>query len=382
MENRKIRFTKTTIDCLTANSKDVYYFDTEVSGLALRVLTSGYKTYYFYKRIKGKYYRIKIGSTEDISLDKARALVSNYKENIISDKKIHKGIADDHNLTLLDMYHFFMNQKRTELAESTYKEYQKIWREHCLKLANKPAYEITTEDMKELHYHLTVEKGIPYSANRIIVLLKSIFNFAIRNGIFEQFNPCLAVKLNKETPRIRALSEEETKKFLNVVYNYPDIKSRSVVLLLLFTSVRKSNVLGMRWQDIDLKTGTWIIPKTKTDENVHIALVPQAVEVLKEMQHISTNQFVFSSYSKTGHLTHIEGSWKSILQQAGLKNFRIHDIRHTIASRLVSDGVPTFAVKKILTHKTIQSTQVYVNLGVEDVRPDLERTINKLTERK
>lgn len=377
MHPEKIKFSKTTLDSLPKPEKGIFYFDTEVAGLAIRVLPSGSKTYYLYKRLKGKDYRIRIGSVQDLTVTKARELATHYKENILSDKKVHSGVIDNKSITLLEMYSFFLNEKRKYLSPNTVKEYQKLWNEYCQKLAKRPSNEISTVDLKNLHYHLTVENGTPYAANRTIMLLKAVYNLCIREGIFNQLNPCLAVKLNPEQPRIRALSEEELKKFLSVVKNYHDIKARSAILIMLYTGVRKSNVLSMRWEDIDLNKNVWVIPKTKTSRNEPIALVPQVVEVLKEMQHISTNRYVFSSYSKTGHLTHIEGNWKVILQKTGLKNLRLHDLRHTLATRLIANGVPVFAVKKILTHKSIQSTQVYVNLGVEDIRKDLIKTIDK-----
>ena len=382
MHTSKLRFSRSSIEGIPPQAKGVYYFDTEVSGLALRVLPSGFKTYYLYKRLKGKNYRLKIGSAADLSVEKARELARQYKEEIVSDKKIHQVIIDNKALTLLEMYHFFMNTKRPYLAESTYREYQKLWNEHCQKIGKKPAKDINSSDLKDLHYHLTVENETPYAANRVIVLLKSIFNLCIREGLFEQFNPCLSVKLNKELPRIRALSDEEIKRFLDAVQTHSDIQSRSAALLMLYTGARKSNVLGMKWADIDLKKGVWIIPKTKTSRNEPIALVPQAIEVLKEMEKESFNQYVFSSKSRSGHLTRFDENWKIMLKKAGKKNLRLHDLRHTLATRLIACGVSTFAVKKILTHKSIQSTQIYVNLGVEDVRGDLTRTINKLTERK
>ena len=177
MHTSKIRFSRSSIEALPPQEKGVFYFDTEVSGLAVRVLPSGYKTYYLYKRLKGKNYRLKIGSASDISVEKARELATHYKEDILSDKKIHQGIVDDKSLSLLEMYNFFMNAKRPYLAESTHREYQKLWDEHCQKIGKKPAKDITSSDLKDLHYHLTVENGTPYAANRVIHIAVGSFRY-------------------------------------------------------------------------------------------------------------------------------------------------------------------------------------------------------------
>lgn len=378
----KIRFSKTALDAIPTPSKGLYYFDTEVSGLAVRVLPSGFKTYYLYKRLKGKDYRIKIGSADDISVFKARELAKYYKEEILAGNPVQTGAKDKNALTLKDLYQYFLSEKRAYLAPRTYQDYLDLWRRYCQKIGHKPVSDISTDDMRNLHYHLTVEKGIPYAANRTIMMLKAVYNLCIRSGLYKQLNPCLAVKLNKEKPRIRALGNDEMNRFLDAVREFDDPTSRNAIMMMLYTAARKSNVLSMAWKDLDLEKGVWVIPKTKTSDNEPIALVPQAQEILKEMWKISTNQFVFSSYSRTGHLVDIREAWNTILRNAGIKNFRLHDIRHTLATRLIADGVPVFTVKKILTHKSIASTQVYVNLGVEDVRGDLTKTVNKIMERK
>ena len=380
MHVEKIKFSQTSLDLIKPQDKGIYYFDTEVSGLSVRVLPSGFKTYYLYKRLKGKDYRIKIGSVKDISVWKARELAKKYKEDILSGNPAPTGIKGKDVLTLKDMYLYFLTEKKRYLSPRTYQDYLDLWRRYCQKIGNKPAKDISITDMRNFHYHLTVDNGTPYAANRTIMLLKAVYNLCIRAGIFHQLNPTLAVKLNVEKPRIRALSDEEVKRFMSVVPTYHDIPARSAVLMMLFTGARKSNVLSMRWKDIDLKKAVWVIPKTKTSHDEPIALVPQAVTVLKDMEKLSFNQYVFSSLSKTGHLVDIRESWEIMMNEANIKNFHMHDLRHTLATRLVANHVPVFSVKKILTHKSIQSTQVYVNLGVDDVRQDLTDTINKLTD--
>ena len=74
----------------------------------------------------------------------------------------------------------------------------------------------------------------------------------------------------------------------------------------------------------------------------------------------------------------IKRAWASILEKAQITNLRIHDLRHTLATYLIANGADAFIVQRALTHKSLQSTQVYVNLGVEHLRDKLNDTVNKM----
>ena len=149
--------------------------------------------------------------------------------------------------------------------------------------------------------------------------------------------------------------------------------------MLLYTGVRKSNVFEMKWADIDMEAKIWKIPQTKTDKNVTIALVEPAIEILKHRKEQAENEWVFNSpYSKSGHIVELKRAFSTILKKANITNLRIHDLRHTLATYLIANGADAFMVKRALTHKSLQSTQVYVNLGVEHLRDKLNETEDKM----
>lgn len=229
-----------------------------------------------------------------------------------------------------------------------------------------------------MHKHITAEHG-NYIANQSIVLVRTLINYAIKEGKYKNFNPAIAVKLNKKEARARYLTHEEIKRFLSTLYQYDSLVTRDAILMLLYTGARKSNVLAMAWDDIDMDAKIWKIPQTKTDENVTIALVEPALEILRERKEYSDSIWVFPSpTSQTGHLTEIKTAWNALMNKANITNFRVHDLRHTLGTYLIANGADAFLVKRALTHKTIQSTQVYVNLGVEHLRDKLNDTVDKI----
>ena len=150
--------------------------------------------------------------------------------------------------------------------------------------------------------------------------------------------------------------------------------------MLLYTGVRKSNVLCMKWSEVDLDSKIWLIPITKTGKNLTIALADSAVDLLKEIKSNNPDEkYVFpSSTSSSGHIVDIKRVWSTINNKAHITNLRIHDLRHTLATYMIAQGASPFVVQRALTHKTIKSTEVYVNLGVEHLRDKLNETVNTL----
>ena len=77
-------------------------------------------------------------------------------------------------------------------------------------------------------------------------------------------------------------------------------------------------------------------------------------------------------------MVEIKTAWNALIKKANITNFRVHDLRHTLATYLIANGADAFMVKRALTHKSLQSTQVYVNLGVEHLRDKLNDTVEKM----
>ncbi|MBR3677122.1 MAG: site-specific integrase, partial [Alphaproteobacteria bacterium] len=246
------------------------------------------------------------------------------------------------------------------------------------KLANKRLSDISSDDLKLLHRKISETAG-NYTGNHCIVLLRTIYNYAIKEERYDGKNPANAVKLNKKEARVRYLEHAELKRFMEALETYNNETARDVILMLLYTGVRKTNVFEMRWCDIDMDAKIWKIPQTKTDKNVTIALVEPAIELLKRRQLNADSEWVFSSaYSQSGHIVEIKRAFATIIKKANITNFRVHDLRHTLGTYLIANGADAFMVKRALTHKSLQSTQIYVNLGVEHLRDKLNDTVEKM----
>ena len=377
--SNKFRFTNSTIKNLPVPDKRIYYYDTYEVGLCLQITPNNNRSFYYRGYVGGKQLRIKIGEPSYMSVDEARQKISKVKFEISEGvNPIEERKKINQESTLKDMYKRFMEEKSPYIREVTKGYYEGLWTRYLSKLGKKKISQIKTEDMRALHRSLTLNHGYR-CANQTIVLLRTIYNHFINQDVYQGSNPAIAVQLNKQESRTRHLNAKELAAFNEALNQTEDSIPKFAIMMMLFTGVRKHNILTMRWQDVDLENATWIIPETKTAHNVSVALVDVAVKLLKEMAKDRYNDYVFySRHAEEGHITEFRKTWASLLKKANIKDFRPHDLRHTFATCLIANGADAFMVKKALTHRSLQSTQIYVNLDVDDLRDKLNETVNKM----
>ena len=141
----------------------------------------------------------------------------------------------------------------------------------------------------------------------------------------------------------------------------------------LLTGARKSNVLSMKWTDLDIAAGYWRIPETKNGSVVVVPLVGPALSIL-EARHTSAGScpWVFPGHRRGDHLRSPKHSWERILKAAKLENLRPHDLRRTLGSWMACQNVSLTIVGKVLGHKSPQATAVYSRLSMNPQRQAME----------
>ena len=378
MSNQGFRFTDKAVRDIKPTAKREYYHDTIEKDLLLQVTPSGVKTFYLYKRMGGKPVRYKLGRIE-IGVKLARNEAIKYRalvNNGVNPQETRKNIRNEDPVE--NIYKKYMGDHKTKLAKSTYESYQRLWNIHLKKaFGSKKVSQVTVDSVRRFHKHLSDK---PYCANKSIVFLKAMYNYVIQEGYYKGINPAKGVRLNKEEARVRYLEHAELERFFSALNEVEESVSRNAILMLLYTGVRKSNALAMKWSEVDLDAKVWLIPKTKTGKNLTIALADSAVELLNNIKSNNPDEvYVFpSATSKSGHLEDIKRVWATIKKKANISNLRTHDLRHNLATYMIAQGASPFVVQRALTHKSIKSTQVYVNLGVEHLRDKLNETVNTL----
>jgi integrase len=194
---------------------------------------------------------------------------------------------------------------------------------------------------------------------------------------WEGTNPAAGIQKFKEQKRDRFILHDELPKFMEALEVEPNKDMRDFFLVCLYTGARCGNVLSMRWEDIDFSINEWRIPDTKNGEPVRIPLIEEALEVLSNrLQLKKSAPWVFPGSGKSGHLEEPKAAWKRILDRAGLKNLRIHDLRRTLASYQAIAGTSLLIIGKSLGHKSPQSTAIYARLSNDPVRASMKSALD------
>ena len=219
--------------------------------------------------------------------------------------------------------------------------------------------EILTKDIESYIKHLRIDKGFSNATiNRYLAALKKMFNIAIANDMLHR-NPCVNIKQLKENnEKIRYLTIEEEKRLFEVLPEH----IRPIVVCALQTGMRRSNILNLRWEQIDFEYNFIEIEKQE-NKGHKIIRIPISEKLLTEFNKIGIkhNGFVFINPETGKPYNTIRKAWLSALKRANIQNFRFHDLRHTVATRLVEKNVDIRTVQEIMAHSSIATTQRYMH---------------------
>ena len=376
MEN-KINFTKTIIDALSkpeSGKRDTYH-DIKTLGLQLRVTTSGIKTFSVYRRIKGgNPERVTLGRYPDMTIEQARKSAAEINQHIISGKNPADRLREaKREMTLSDLFQEYMERRaafnrRPDKPKATFRLYLSDW--NARKLST-----IRHEEVDRLHKKIGRSNG-QVTANIVLKLLHVMFNKAINEWrIWKGENPAHGIAKFPEQSRDRFLQSDELPRFFQSVAEEENKTIRDYVLISLLTGARKSNVLAMRWQDINFERAEWRIEETKNGTPQTVALSLEAIEILQNRKPSNDAVFVFPGSGKTGHLMEPKKGWKRILERAGIDNLRLHDLRRTLGSWQAKIGASLAIIGKSLNHKNQNTTAIYARLDLDPVRD----SVNKAT---
>ena len=235
--------------------------------------------------------------------------------------------------------------------------------------------EIQRSDIAELHHGM---RKTPYQANRTLGVLSKMFNIAEVWGLRpDGSNPCLHVKRYKEEKRERFLSAEEFRRLGKVLDEILEdgSETRSAVTairLLMLTGCRLSEIQKLRWEHVDLDAGELRLPDTKTGGRA-VPLAPSAVRLLARLPRDENNPWVIAGRMPSSHLTDLQHPWRRIRARAELPDVRIHDLRHSFASRALALGEGLPMIGKLLGHTQVQTTARYAHLARDTVKASAAR---------
>lgn len=376
-KNNKVKLTKRIVESTVPDStKRVILWDTEVTGFCLRIYPSGKRTYFLqYRNKERKTHKIKLGvhGTTTTELAREKAIKLSLRISAGEDPSVSlPSMEDTAPRTMYDLAAEYLRlHARVKKTLRCYKEDETFLKNIILKKYGKLQVSyISTFDIQNLHSEL---KKTPYRANRVIALLSKMFNLAIQ-WKWRSDNPVKGIEKYQEYKRHRWLNDEELQRLWSALDSYYNQSIANVVRLLLFTGARRGEVLSAMWSQFDLEKGAWTKPAhtTKQKRMEYLPLSSQTLSLLKEMREEATTQHLFPGKVPGEPLKDIKKAWKAIRNNAALSDVRLHDLRHTHASHLVSSGLSLSIVGKLLGHTQVSTTQRYAHLADAPLRQAAE----------
>ncbi len=235
--------------------------------------------------------------------------------------------------------------------------------------------DVRRKDVAELHHGLRAK---PYQANRTLSVLSKMFSLAdVWGWRPDGANPCRAVRRYRERRRERFLSEEETARLGAVLREAEGEMPAAVAAfrLLLLTGCRLSEIRDLKWACV--KEDCIELPDAKTGGRA-VPLGPEARAVLDAIPREDGSPWVIAGRLAGTHLADLQGPWRRIRARAGLDDVRIHDLRHSYASRALALGEGLPMIGKLLGHTQIQTTARYAHLARDSIRNAASRVTESI----
>ena len=368
----KITLTQALVDnliCSPTKSKEDY-FDTKTTGLLVQVLNSGRKTFYIrYQNERKKTVQKKLVSASLIKLVEARELSIKYLAQItmgedpFAIKTALKTVP-----TLTD----FIDNSYSPYVKS----YKRSWSTDVSLIKNhiKPHFgKLYLDEFTKQHLISFIGSHIkthaPGSVNRVIILLRYIFNCALKwevSGISK--NPTADIPLLEENnAKERYLTAMEANTLIMALQLSDNKMLQYIIPILILTGARKNEVLKSKWEDFNIETRIWRIPMSKSGKARHVPISDGLLMLLQSIPRIENCSWLVPNPKTQLPYISFFCSWNTARKSVGLENVRVHDLRHSFASFLVNNGRSIYEVQRILGHTQIKTTQRYAHLSQDSL---------------
>ncbi len=214
--------------------------------------------------------------------------------------------------------------------------------------------------------------------NRYKAAISSVFEWAKEvygiNG-----NPARQVKARPESKkRVRFLSEDERTRLLKACMKSDWQKLYLLVLLAITTGARKTEMLKIRWCDLDMKNRTASIYDTKNGSNRVLPITDEVMQELSKFRGIGKGYIFESPATPELYFVDFRSHWNKAIKEAGIEDFRFHDLRHTCASYLAQNGANLLQIAEVLGHSNTVVTGRYAHLCIDHKRDLVESVFNKI----
>ena len=364
--------------------KDTVYWDRELTGFGVRVYPTGSKVYVAQARGPEGPKRVAVGRHGVINADEARKRAAHIIARIkAGEEAVPEPMKPVGGPTMAELCARYLTEYvAVRCKPGTAALYRSVINRHVLPAFGKrPLAALARAQVAEFHENLY---ETPAVANAALRILSSMYEQARSWGLLPEgtSNPCRALVKYPERRRERFLTDSE---FTRLGEALEEAEARggasasavAAIRLLALTGCRRSEVLKLRWEHVALDAGELRLPDSKTGARA-VALPPQAVELLSSLPRIDGNPWVLPGRKPGTRLANIDETWRMIRERAGLGDVRLHDLRHSYASRALALGEALPVIGKLLGHSRLETTARYAHLARDSAQEAAERVAESI----
>ncbi len=371
------KLTKRTIEALAPRDVDYIAWDNDIPGFGVRVMPSSRKSFVLQYRAGRRSRRMVLGYVNVVTPEQARRMAIQHLAALRHgiDPLAERDAGRDA-VTVGDLAaRFDAEHIAVHLKPSTQKEYRRSLEKFILPFFGKrPIAEVSREEVASFHHK---HRHVPYQANRCLEILSKMFNLAELWGLRpDGSNPRKHIRKYREEKRERFLSAAELRRVGEVLREMEEEglelpSAIAAVMLLILTGCRLNEIMTLKWEYVDLDAGVLNLPDSKTGAKT-VYLGKPAMDTLRRLTPLPHNPWVICGIKPGGRLIDLQPFWQRLRARAGLKDARIHDLRHTFASAAVAAGQGLPMIGKLLGHTQVQTTARYAHLAADPVKAAAE----------
>ena len=372
-----------TVDALPAG-RDTVIWDRALTGFGVRVYPSGAKVYVVQTRGPAGTKRITVGRHGVIGADEARRRAALIIARIRAGENLERPAQKPAGPTLAALAERYLREHvAVRCKPSTAAQYKLAIERYIVPALGEMAVSaIGRRHVADLQHAL---RDRPAMANLVIATLARLIDQAAAWGaVQETANPCRSAQKYRVRRRERFLTDAEFRR-LGTALDELEATGRisphaaAAIRLLMLTGCRRNEILTLRWEDVHLEAHELRLADSKTGPRT-ISLSAEAAEVLAAIPTVPGNPWVIPGTRPGRRLSSIFDPWRRVRARAGLDDVRIHDLRHSYASRALALGESLPVIAKLLGHAQIQTTARYTHLTRDAVKDAATRVANDIAQ--